>query len=178
MSGGTVRRALPTGPERAEADGRMRELLSRADPGPVAQHLALLHFTGRRSGRPYTVPAGVHRLGNGLVVATGSGWRHNFAGGAAGELTWRGRRGPVRYRLAEDAERTAGGYLELYHRYGETAGRRLGITVTGTPDLAAFRAAVTAHGLALVDVTPDADTWGWSPGLSRTEIGLDERTTQ
>ncbi|MGW4648727.1 hypothetical protein [Kitasatospora sp. NPDC004289] len=164
MTGGTVRRALPEGPDRAGADERMRELLSRADPGPVALHLALLHFTGRRSGRPYTVPAGVHRLGGALVVATGSGWRHNFAGGAAGELTWRGLRGPVRYRLAEDAERTARGYLELYHRYGEAAGRRLGIAVTAAPDLAAFRAAVAAEGLALVDVAPQAGTWGGPDG--------------
>ncbi|MFI5527161.1 hypothetical protein ACIA8O_01270 [Kitasatospora sp. NPDC051853] len=164
MTGGTVRRALPGGPDRDGADDRMRELLALPDPGPVARHLALLHFTGRRSGRPYTVPAGVHRLDGGLVVATGSGWRHNFAGGAAGELTWQGLRGPVRFRLDGDAERTARGYLELYRRYGDAAGRRLGVVVTAVPDLAAFRAAVAADGLALVDVVPEAGTWGPAAG--------------
>jgi hypothetical protein len=150
-----VVRDLPEGEERAVADARIRELLSRPEPGPVAERLALLHFTGRRSGRPYTVPAGVHTLGGALVVATGSGWRHNFAGGSAGELTWRAQRRPVRFALVDDAERTARGYLELYRRYGEAAPRRLGIAVRGegAPGLDEFRVAVARHGLSLVEVT-------------------------
>ncbi|MGC0210534.1 hypothetical protein [Streptomyces levis] len=156
-----VVRDLPEGEERAAADARMRELLSAPAPGQVAERLALLHFTGRRSGRPYTVPAGVHALGGALVVATGSAWRHNFAGGSAGELTWRGQRRPVRFTLVDDVERTAHGYLELYRRYGEAAPRRLGIAVRGegAPGLGAFRAAVTRQGLSLVEVThlPAAD---------------------
>ncbi|MFJ7335354.1 hypothetical protein ACIQU3_12225 [Streptomyces sp. NPDC101110] len=154
MSPDVVRR-LPEGPERAAADARMRELLARPEPGPVAERLALLHFTGRHSGRPYTVPAGVHSLGGALVVATGSGWRHNFAGGSPGELTWRGRRRPVRFALVGDAERTARGYLELYRRYGEEAPRRLGIAVRGegVPGLGEFREAVARYGLSLVEVT-------------------------
>ncbi|MFE8989465.1 hypothetical protein ACFYMI_16830 [Streptomyces collinus] len=150
-----VVRELPQGPERAAADARMRELLSGPAPGPVAERLALLHFSGRRSGRPYTVPAGVHTLGGALVVATGSGWRHNFAGGSPGELTWRGQRLPVRFTLVDDAERSARGYLELYRRYGEEAPRRLGLAVRGAgrPALAEFREAVGRHGLSLVEVT-------------------------
>ncbi|MEU6683687.1 hypothetical protein [Streptomyces sp. NPDC046832] len=150
-----VVRHLPEGPERAAADARMRELLSRPDPGPVAERLALLHFTGRHSGRPYTVPAGVHSLDGALVVATGSGWRHNFTGGAPGELTWHGGRRPVRFALVDDAERTARGYLELYRRYGEEAPRRLGIAVRGegAVGLGEFREAVARHGLSLVELT-------------------------
>ncbi|WP_328425503.1 hypothetical protein [Streptomyces sp. NBC_00443] len=150
-----VVRDLPQGAERDAADVRMRELLSRPEPGPVAERLALLHFTGRRSRRPYTVPAGVHTLGGALVVATGSGWRHNFAGGSAGELTWRGQRRPVRFALVDDADHTARGYLELYRRYGDAAPRRLGIAVRGegTPGLDEFREAVARHGLSLVEVT-------------------------
>ncbi|GAA3501768.1 mycobacterial cell wall protein Rv0580c [Streptomyces prasinosporus] len=151
-----VDRSLPDGGDRARADARMRERLSRPDPGPLAERLALLHFTGRRSGRPYTVPAGVHRLGEALVVATGSAWRHNFAGGADGELTWRGRRTPVRFVLVTDAERTARGYLELYERYGDAAERRLGIAVTGEPAPGhdEFSDAVTRCGLSLIEVGP------------------------
>ncbi|MEU3848238.1 hypothetical protein [Streptomyces sp. NPDC029554] len=168
-----VVRDLPAGEERAAADARMRELLSAPAPGPLADRLVLLHFTGRRSGRPYTVPAGVHALGDLLVVATGSGWRHNFAGGSAGELTWRGQRRPVRFTLVDDVERTAHGYLELYRRYGEAAPRRLGIAVRGegAPGLEAFRAAVTRQGLSLVEVAhlpadggvPTADATSQAP---------------
>ncbi|MCT9079659.1 PNPOx family protein [Streptomyces fulvoviolaceus] len=171
-----VVRDLPDGPERAAGDARMRELLSGPAPGPVAERLALLHFTGRRSGRPYTVPAGVHTLDGVLVVATGSGWRHNFAGGMEGWLTWRGQRRTVRFALVDDAERTARGYLELYRRYGEAAPRRLGIAVRGegAPGLDEFREAVIRHGLCLVEVVhlPASD----SASTSGTSHAANERT--
>ncbi|MCM2387232.1 hypothetical protein [Streptomyces albipurpureus] len=202
-----VERALPDGEERVRADARMRALLAGPAPGPIAERLALLHFTGRRTGRLYTVPAGIHRLTatpeNGLgaspvpplVVATGSPWRHNFTGGAGGELTWRGRRTPARFTLVTDLERTARGYLMLYQRYGDAAGRRLGIAVTGedAPGLAEFTEAVDRCGLALVEVglapdagsgaaagTPDAqDRVAALPPVGATDTDTaDERTSQ
>ncbi|MFE9440803.1 hypothetical protein ACFYO2_17720 [Streptomyces sp. NPDC006602] len=176
-----VVRDLPEGEDRAAADARMRELLARPEPGPVAERLALLHFAGRRSGRPYTVPAGVHTLGDALVVATGSGWRHNFAGGTEGGLTWRGQRRPVRFALVDDAERTARGYLELYRRYGEAAPRRLGIAVRGegTPGLDEFREAVARHGLCLVEVVPlqEADGARTSTAASSVPAPSDAATS-
>ncbi|MFD9004811.1 hypothetical protein ACFV0T_28270 [Streptomyces sp. NPDC059582] len=174
-----VQRALPDGPEGARDDARMREMLSRPNPGPVADRLALLHFTGRRTGRPYTVPVGVHQLGGGLAVASASRWRHNFAGGADGELTWRGERRPVRCTLVTDAERTARGYLELYERYGAAAARRLGISVSGeqAPGLEEFRDAVDTHGLSLVEVLLAQRPGGGAlaPGTSDT---ANERTSR
>ncbi|WP_328478283.1 hypothetical protein OHS71_08080 [Streptomyces sp. NBC_00377] len=166
-----VVRDLPDGPERTAADARMRELLSRPDPGPVAARVALLHFTGRRTGRAYTVPAGVHTLDGELVVATGSAWRLNFAGGADGALTWRGEHRPVRFELVTDEARVARGYLELYRRYEDAAPRRLGIAVRGegNPGLPEFRAAVAGHRLSLVTV---------SPGLPEAIDTANERTSR
>ncbi|TJZ52133.1 hypothetical protein FCH28_20115 [Streptomyces piniterrae] len=170
-AGPRITRALPGAEDRAAANARMIAILSKPDPGPVAEHLALLHFTGRRSGRLLVVPAGVHRLDGRLVVATGSAWRHNFAGGADGGLTWRGRRSPARFELITDPELTARGYLELYERYGPEAGRRrLGIAVTAQPTLDDFRAAVADAPLALVAVSADlGDT---------TELAMNERTSR
>ena len=153
-----IERALPDADDREQANAQMRNLLSGANPGPAGQRIALLHFTGRRSGSPFVVPAGIHELGGQLVVATGSGWRHNFAGGADGELTWRGHRGPARFLLVDDVERVAAGYLELVERYGnELAERRLGIVlhVDRTPTLDQMRDAVSRCGLALVEVQTD-----------------------
>jgi hypothetical protein len=135
-------------------EDHMRRLLAGPDPGPVGERVGLLHFTGRRSGRAFVIPAGVHPLGGALVVATSRHWRHNFAGGADGQLTWRGRCHQARYRLLPDTVRTARGYLELYQRYGETASRRLGIAVQGPEPVTQedFRAAVERHGLSLVDI--------------------------
>ncbi|MFJ8490062.1 hypothetical protein ACIRBZ_17130 [Streptomyces sp. NPDC094038] len=168
-----VERALPDEKDRAGTDARMRELLSRPAPGPVADRIALLHFLGRRTGRPYIVPAGVHALGNRLVVATGSAWRHNFAGGADGELTWRGERRKVGFTLLGDTMLTARGYLELYERYGDQAERRLGIVVRGAtpPGLDDFREAVEHRGLSLVEVRQSGD-----PNMPPHTLVANERT--
>ncbi|TYB39197.1 hypothetical protein FXF50_08085 [Micromonospora sp. AP08] len=150
-----VERAAPDPAGQPGTDDRMRALLSRPDPGPVAERLVLLHFQGRRTGRRFDVPVGLHRLGEDLVVATGSPWRHNFVGGAPAEVTWRGRRRPARLRLVTSAERTAHGYWRLLHRYGLTDGpRRLGVVVNvdRAPTLDEVRHAVDHSGLSLVEV--------------------------
>ena len=168
-----ISRAPRDDKEQAVANARITALLSRPDPGPVATHLALVHFTGRRSKRPYTVPAGVHRLDGALYLATSSSWRHNFTPAADGELTWQGRRTPARFRLVTDPEPTARGYLELWQRYGRESGpRRLGITVTDGPQptLDDFRAAVAAGPLTLVSVTVET--------AETAELAVNERTSR
>ncbi|MFJ3659069.1 hypothetical protein ACIPPM_01205 [Streptomyces sp. NPDC090119] len=172
---GTARisRAARDDEEQANANARMIALLSRPDAGPVATHLALVHFTGRRSGRPFTVPAGVHRHDGALYLATSSSWRHNFATGADGELTWQGRRTPASFTLVRDAELTTRAYLDLYRRYGrEVAQRRLGIAVTDGPEptMDDFRAAVATLPLTLVAVTV-------KPG-DTAELAVNERTSR
>ncbi|HET7475673.1 MAG TPA: hypothetical protein VFJ97_06560 [Dermatophilaceae bacterium] len=52
--------------------------------------MAVIEFTGRRSGRRYAVPVGVHDVPGGPVVFTESPWRRNFAGGGQVTVT-RGR---------------------------------------------------------------------------------------
>lgn len=171
-----ITRAPRDDKEQAAANSRMTALLSRPDPGPVATHLALVHFTGRRSNQPYTVPAGVHRLDGALYLATSSSWRHNFTDGAAAALTWQGRRTPARLQLVTDPDLTARGYLELWQRYGLEAGpRRLGITVTDGPEptLDDFQAAVADIPLTLVAVTLEAaDT------ADTAELAVNERTSR
>ncbi|MFF8013767.1 hypothetical protein [Streptomyces sp. NPDC007929] len=173
--GARITRPPTGGEDRAAANARMTALLSGPDPGPVAAHLALLHFTGRRTGRAYTVPAGVHRVDGALYIATGSAWRHNFRTETAGELTWNGKRTAARFALVTDPEATARGYLELYERYGaEAAQRRLGISVSDgpAPGLDDFRAAVTGIPLTLVAVTLATE-----PG-DPTELAVNERTSR
>ena len=168
-----ITRAPRDDKEQAVANARMSALLSRPDAGPAATHLALVHFTGRRSKRPYTVPAGVHRLDGALYLATSSSWRHNFTDATDAELTWQGRRTPARLQLVTDAELTARGYLELWQRYGREAGpRRLGIAVADGPEptLDDFRAAVADVPLTLVAVTLETgDT---------AELAVNERTSR
>lgn len=60
-------------------------IIGRLLISPLASRLppamAVLEFTGRRSGRRFSVPVGVHEVRADLVVFSEAGWRANFAGG-------------------------------------------------------------------------------------------------
>lgn len=79
-------------------------LMRRALPSPLGRRipLGLLRFTGRRTGRPYAIPVGVHDVEGALVVLTPARWAANFEGGAAAELVRAGKRTPVRGVLVQD----------------------------------------------------------------------------
>src|SRR5215203_2789539 len=77
--------------------------LLRSRFGARLHDLALLEFTGRRSGRRYAVPVGYRELeGDGLILTTAA-WRVNLRGGADVELTHAGQRHAMRAELIEDA---------------------------------------------------------------------------
>ncbi|MCZ4125827.1 hypothetical protein [Streptomyces sp. H39-S7] len=148
--------------------------LSSPAPGPMAQRLLLLlHFTGRRTGRAFTIPVGAHTLDDQLVLATSGTWRHNFAGGADAEITWQGARQAARLELVTEPVRVANSYLRLIRLYGPAAQRRLDLTINsdGPPTTADLRDAVERYGLSLIDVRLLA------PGPSApTESAAPERT--
>lgn len=62
--------------------------------GRLSKNLALLTFTGRKSGKTYTIPVGYAETDGELLVGTASAWSRNLGGGA-----------PVRVRLRGE-ERT------------------------------------------------------------------------
>lgn len=128
--------------------------LSSPTPGPMAQRLMLLHFTGRRTGRAFTIPVGAHTLDDSLVLATSGTWRHNFTGGGDAEITWQGARRAARLDLVTDPVRVANGYLRLIRLYGPAAQRRLDLTINGDgpPTTADLRDAVERYGLSLIEV--------------------------
>ena len=75
--------------------------------GLVDEHLMLLHFRGRKTGRGYTLPVGRRDIDGRLGVLTSSGWRANFRGGAPVEVTLEGERRRGHAELAEDPEEVA-----------------------------------------------------------------------
>ena len=85
-----VRDALPP-----KAVGRVLNPVVRAFLcTPLARRidgLALLTFTGRRSGHRYRVPVGWHQAEGVPVVFTPSAWRVNFTDGSAVTVRHRGR---------------------------------------------------------------------------------------
>ena len=98
--------------------------------GLVDEHLLLLHFRGRRTGRSYTVVAGHRNVDGRPGVLTNSGWRFNFRGGASVEVTFKGERRRARAELAWNSEEVARVYENLIEEYGhEQAGRHLGMRI-------------------------------------------------
>ena len=128
----------------------MRRLVAR---GRAAEQLVVLHYTGRRTGRRYDVPAGYHVVDGVPTVFTNSGWRHNFAGAPQIEVSYRGRLRPTRAELVTDVDTVTDVYVRLIEQLGwQRAQRRLGlrITVGRTPTREEVAAAVTQSGLSLV----------------------------
>jgi len=98
--------------------------------GLVDEHLLLLHFRGRKTGRAYTVVVGHRNVEGRSAVLTSSGWRVNFRGGAPVEVTLKGEHRRGHADLVEDPEEVARVFAGLIDKYGyERAGRRLGIRI-------------------------------------------------
>lgn len=128
-----VERAIPPAVVTRLGNPVLSWLLSgRRRSAKVGQGLALVHVTGRRSGRVYSTPVAYHRWADGsLVVLTSSAWRVNLRGGPTPvELTLFGRRRPATAVLLEDPDVVAGFYRQLIDQLGlAQAGRRLGIRI-------------------------------------------------
>ncbi|HYN30105.1 MAG TPA: hypothetical protein VES95_09585 [Dermatophilaceae bacterium] len=112
----------------------VRRLVER---GLGGDELAVLHFTGRRSGRHLDVPVGTRRVDGVPCVFTDRPWRHNFAAGRDLDVTSRGRRRAVHGVLVDDPDVVAGIYLRLLEGHdARWARRHLGLRLAaGSPPL-------------------------------------------
>lgn len=73
--------------------------------------VAMLRFAGRRTGRLITVPVGLHVIDGVPTVFTTRSWRHNFAGGTAVSITYRGQTSDGRGALQPYAPEQVGAAL-------------------------------------------------------------------
>ncbi|MEU7377713.1 hypothetical protein [Streptomyces albidoflavus] len=131
-----------------------RRLIAR---GKASDALLVLHYTERKSGTAYDVPAGYHLIDGQITVFTNSAWRHNFTGGRDITVTLRGARTPARAELAAETDEVTDVYARLITELGPTtAARRLGIriNVDRAPTRDEIRSAIAASGLSMIRVSP------------------------
>ncbi|MFW6033547.1 MAG: nitroreductase/quinone reductase family protein [bacterium] len=124
--------------------------------GGAANQLLLLHYAGRRTGTRYDVPVGYHEIDDEILLLTNSGWRHNFAGGADIEVTFRGKRRRARAELVDDIDVVTDLYHSQIQEMGvKAAQRRLGIKVNvdRQPTREEIAEAVSRSGLSIVRLT-------------------------
>lgn len=124
--------------------------------GGLRRQMMVLNFTGRKSGRPYSVPVSAHRLDNALYALASAGWTANFGDGANAEVLWDGKQTTMRGELIRDPASVA----DLAHRAAESYGAKTAQRMMGlkfrddrVPTLAEFTEAAQRDGMRAVKFT-------------------------
>ncbi|OBK45649.1 hypothetical protein [Mycobacterium sp. 1081908.1] len=86
--------------------------------GPARKQLMVLSFTGRKTGRPFTIPVSAHVIDHDLYALTGAPWKQNFRGGAAASVVYDGKTTAMRGELIRDRTTVS----DLFHRCAESYG--------------------------------------------------------
>lgn len=125
--------------------------------GGIRRQMMVLNFTGRKSGRQYSVPVTAHRLDNTLYALASAGWTANFRDGANAEVLWDGKKTTMRGELIRDPAAVA----DLSHRaaasYGaKKAQRMMGLKFRDdrVPSIEEFTEAAQREGMRAVKFTP------------------------
>ena len=125
--------------------------------GSLRRQLMVLNFTGRKSGRHYSIPVSAHRLDNALYALASAGWTANFRDGANAEVLWDGKKTTMRGELIRDPATVA----DLSHRAAESYGAKTAQRMMGlkfrddrVPTLEEFTEAAQRDGMRAVKLTP------------------------
>ena len=134
-------------------------LALRTPLGSALKDFMVVSYTGRKSGRHFSVPVSAHHVGDDLYVLLTAGWKHNFRDGAAADVLYAGKTTAMQGQLITDSAAVA----ELGHRvaasYGaKKAQRSMGLKFRdGTvPSVAEFAEASNRLGLAAIRLTTSA----------------------
>jgi hypothetical protein len=125
--------------------------------GPAGKQLMVLSFTGRKTGRQFTIPVSAHVIDNDLYALTGAPWKQNFRGGANAQVVYRGKTSTMRGELIADRAVVADLYLRCAQSYGvKRAQRMIGVKFREQriPTLEEFGEAVDRLKLVAIKFTP------------------------
>jgi hypothetical protein len=89
--------------------------------------MAVLRFKGRRTGKAYTIPVGVHEVDGVFAVFTDRAWRLNCSDGATVSVSRGGRTELARAQLISNPSRVGPALATALRRAGNP--RRLGLTI-------------------------------------------------
>ena len=96
----------------------------------LGRQLAVIRFTGRRSGQTYCFPVGVLSARGRRIITSRRSWQSNFNGGVQCDVLLDGRWQRVRAERVADVDETADLFGELIEDFGRAnSPRRLGLRV-------------------------------------------------
>jgi hypothetical protein len=126
--------------------------------GPARKQLMVLHFTGRKSGREFSIPVSAHVIDGDLYALAGAAWKANFRDGASAQVVYDGKTTAMRGELIKDRALLPDLYLRCAQSYGAgRAQRMMGLKFRDprVPDRAEFAEAIERLKLGAVRFTPE-----------------------
>lgn len=124
--------------------------------GPMGKQLMVLSFTGRKTGRRYSIPVSAHHIDGDLYAISGAPWKNNFRGGATAEVLHDGKTATLRGELIDDPATVADLAYRASQAYGaKRAQRALGVKFRDgqVPSAAEFTEAARREHLAAIRLT-------------------------
>ncbi len=125
--------------------------------GSARKQLMVLNFTGRKTGRPFSLPVSAHVIDNQLYALTGAGWKQNFRDGAPAQVVYDGKQTAMRGELIRDRAVVSDLFLRCAESYGvQRAQRMIGLKFRDQriPTREEFAEAVERMHLGAVRLTP------------------------
>jgi hypothetical protein len=124
--------------------------------GPLREQMMVVSFTGRKTGRRFSIPLSAHRIDNDLYAITSAGWKYNFRDGADAEALHKGKTTAMRGELISDPAVVA----DLCKRTAESYGVKRAQLMMGlkfrdgrVPTLEEFREAVSRDRIVAIRLT-------------------------
>jgi len=138
----------------------IRALLRSPFHGLLSGQILLLTYTGRKSGRRYTLPVGFIRDADALLVVSQHSelkhWWRNLRDGAPVTLLLGGQQVSARADLIENPEAVAAEVQRLIARLGaKEASRQLYMALDVAPPPTQQQLAQALHGVVVVRITPE-----------------------
>lgn len=131
-------------------------LLGTPLAGPMRKQLMVLKFTGRKSGREFSIPLSAHVIDGDLYALTGAVWKANFRGGGDAQVVYDGKTSAMRGELITDPAVLPDLYLRCAQSYDvKRAQRMMGLKFRDnrTPTRDEFAEAIDRLKLAAVRLT-------------------------
>lgn len=125
--------------------------------GSARKQLMVLSFTGRKTGRSFSIPLSAHVIDNDLYALTGAPWKQNFRDGAPARVLYDGKTSAMRGELIRDRATVADLFRRCAESYGVSrAQRMMGLKFRDAriPTREEFAEAVDRLHLAAVRLTP------------------------
>ena len=132
-------------------------LALRSPLGSAMKDFMVVSFTGRKTGRQFSVPVSAHRIDGELYVILNAGWKYNFKEGASAEVRHAGKTRKMRGQLITDSATVAQLAVRAATSYGaKKAQRSMGMKFRGdaVPTVEQFTRAANEFGVAAIRLTP------------------------